>query len=135
MEIVGRITANANIKTVQERQLVEFTLAVNDRYRNGNGDTVDNANFFSCAYWIGTAIAPYLTKSTVVQLSGELRVKPWIGAQGDARASLNFHVNKIKFISKGERAAADTASDPKNAKPNPKRRRNPKKSEYDDLPF
>lgn len=59
MEITGRVTADAVVRTLSdERQVVNFAVAVNDTYEAKNGESVTQTEFFDCSYWIGTGIAP-----------------------------------------------------------------------------
>jgi single-strand DNA-binding protein len=119
MEIVGRLTANAEVKTVKgDRRVVNFSVAVNDRYRPKGGEAKELVIFFNCSYWVSDAIARHLAKSTLVQLTGRLSVNAWNDMKGEAKATLNFHVNEIKLLGKSgsngktqSEPVAETASD------------------------
>ncbi|MBN8877702.1 MAG: single-stranded DNA-binding protein [Sphingobacteriales bacterium] len=101
MEIVGRVTANATVNKVKsDRQVVNFSVAVNDRYKPKEGEPVERTTFFNCSYWISSGIAEYLTKGTLVQLNGCISVNAWKNMEGEAKASLNLHVNSIKLHGK-----------------------------------
>ena len=104
MEIIGRITADANVKTLKdERQVVNFNLAVNDGYKPRSSSEVKKlTTFFQCSYWINPAIAPHLTKGTLVELNGRLGISVYKDMQGEPKASLTFHVNNIKLHGKGQ---------------------------------
>jgi single-strand DNA-binding protein len=66
MEIVGRLTADAVVKTVQgDKKVVEFSLAVNDSFRSGN-ERREISTFFECSYWRNEGIAEYLTKGSLI---------------------------------------------------------------------
>ncbi len=53
MNIVGRLTRDARISTLDNgKQVVNFSVAVNERYRNKQGERVELTEFFECAYWI-----------------------------------------------------------------------------------
>lgn len=107
MEITGRLTGNAQVRTLQnDRQVVNFTVAVNDSYKPKDGERVTHTEFFDCSYWIGTGIAPYLTKGGIVELSGRLSTRAWINAEGEAKAGLNFHTSKITLHGKGSQGEA-----------------------------
>jgi single-strand DNA-binding protein len=85
MEITGRVTADAIVRTLSdERQVVNFSVAVNDSYKAKNGERVTQTEFFDCSYWLGTGIAPYLTKGSVVELAGRVGVRAWIDGEGQA---------------------------------------------------
>lgn len=105
MEITGRVTADAQVRSLSEgKQVVNFSVAVNDSYKAKNGERVTQTEFFDCSYWIGTGIAQYLTKGTVVELSGRVSARAWVDAQGQAKAGLNFHTSKITLHGGGRPA-------------------------------
>lgn len=106
MELTGRITADAKLSTVKDgRQVVNFSVAVNDSYKpKGSEVAVKVATFFNCSYWLNPSIAQYLTKGTLVEVYGRISVNAWTNAEGQAKASLNFHVNSIKLHGKSNAA-------------------------------
>ncbi|MFP9097728.1 single-stranded DNA-binding protein [Flavobacterium sp. RHBU_24] len=96
MDITGRLTADAQVRNVSEgKQVVNFSVAVNDSYKAKNGERVTQTEFFDCSYWIGTGIAQYLTKGSIVELTGRVSARAWVDNQGQAKAGLNFHTSKI----------------------------------------
>ena len=110
MELVGRLTANAKVSTVKDdRKVVNFSIAINDSYKPKGGELVTKiTTFVNCSYWINPAIAEHLTKSTLVELSGRIGVNAWTNAEGEAKASLTFHVNSIKLHGKGNAASKES---------------------------
>lgn len=102
MEIVGRLTADAKVNTLKDgRQVVNFSVAVNDSYKpKGNEQAVKVTNYFNCSYWVNPAIAEHLSKGTLVEIYGRIGVNAWTNADGEAKATLNFHVNNIKLHGK-----------------------------------
>lgn len=130
MEIVGRITKDAVVNQLKDdRKVVNFSIAVNDYYRPKNSaEGIKVTTYVNCAYWLSERIAERLTKGTLVEVNGRIHVNAYIGADGEAKASLNCHVNNIKIHSKGkqssnslEETAATTADN--------------KEEVTDDLPF
>ncbi len=101
MELVGRIVKDASIVTLKDnRKVVNFTLAVNDYYKQkGSEKGVQTTLFINCSYWISTAISERLTKGSIVELSGRLFLNAYTSHEGEAKASLNCHVNSIKVHS------------------------------------
>ncbi|MBY0482279.1 MAG: single-stranded DNA-binding protein [Chitinophagaceae bacterium] len=99
MEIIARLTADAVVKTVKdERQVVNFNVAINDSYKPKGSDQVTKVvTYLQCDYWVNPGIAQYLTKGTVVELYGRIGVNAYTNMQGEAKASLTFHVNNIKL--------------------------------------
>ncbi len=110
MNIIGRLTRDAKVYTTsKDKQVVNFSLAVNDSYRNKQGQRIEQTAYFDCTYWIGTGVAEHLTKGTLVELSGRVSAKAWTNANGEIRAGLNFHTSQIKFYGAGKKS--QTAQD------------------------
>jgi single-strand DNA-binding protein len=108
MEIQGRLTADAIIGTTKNnKQVVNFDVAVNDRYKNKAGELITQTEFFRCAFWLGTNVAKVLTKGTIVALSGRVFTNSWIDGNGEAKASLNFNTNNIKILGGGTKQATE----------------------------
>ena len=105
MNIIGRLTRDAEVRTLDgNRQVVNFSVAVNDNYKNKQGERIEQATFFDCSYWVTPNIATYLTKGTLVELLGRVSVRAWTDTDGKARAGLNFHTSQIKLHGGGRRA-------------------------------
>ena len=98
MELTGRLTADAKvIETKNKNKLVRFSVAVNDRYKTKGGESKEIVTFFNCAYWFSTGIADYLLKGGLVELSGRVSASAYKDGTGTAKASLEFHVDRIKL--------------------------------------
>jgi single-strand DNA-binding protein len=98
-QLFGRMTADAKVNQLKDdREVVNFTLAMNDWYKpKGGGELVKTTLFVNCAYWVSSKIAPYLKKGSLVEVSGRLSVSAYTDMQGTGRASLDCHVNFIKI--------------------------------------
>jgi single-strand DNA-binding protein len=104
MHIIGRLTADAKICTLKnERQVVNFSVAVNNNYKNKQSEKVKQTQYFDCAYWISMGVAKSLTKGTLVELSGRVSARAWVATNGEAQAALNFHVSQITFHDGGKK--------------------------------
>lgn len=99
MEIIARLTKDAEVKTLKdERQVVNFSVAINDSYKpKGASDVTKLTTYVDCAYWTNPGIVKFLTKGTLVELYGRISVNAYTNMQGEAKGSLRFHVNYIKL--------------------------------------
>ncbi|MBL7738465.1 MAG: single-stranded DNA-binding protein [Chitinophagaceae bacterium] len=99
MVIIGRLTKDAVVNHLKdERKVAHFTVAVNDFYKpKGQDQGVTVTNYYSCSYWINPLLAEKLKKGTLVELSGRVGINAYTNMQGEAKASLTFHVNDIKI--------------------------------------
>lgn len=102
--IVGRITRNAEIRqTLNNKQVVNFSVAINESYTTKQGERIEQATFYNCSYWINTKIAKFLTKGTLVELLGRISSNAWIDKNGEPKSGLNFHTSKIKLHGGGKK--------------------------------
>ena len=98
MTIVGRLAKNAVVNVLKdEREVVNFSIAVNDFYKPKNSDGVKQTTYYNCSYWITPKVAANLKKGTLVEVTGRIYVNAYVGADGTVKASLNCHVNIIKI--------------------------------------
>lgn len=111
MNITGRLTRDAEVRTTsQDKQVVNFSVAVNDSYRNKQGERVEQTTYFDCAYWITPNVARLLTKGTLVELIGRVSTRAWTSKDGEPRAGLNFHTSQIKLHGGSKRTETSQAT-------------------------
>ena len=98
MEITGRLTADAVVRTVSgDRKVTGFSIAINDTYRSG-GEQKKVTTFIDCSYWLNTGIAEYLKKGGWVELYGRIGVNAYLSGSGEAKGSLTFYTSEIKLL-------------------------------------
>ena len=99
MELTGRLTGDAEVrKTTDNRELVTFTVAVNDYYKTKGGESKELSEYFNCSYWLSAKVADSLLKSSIVTVTGRVYLNEYDGKDGKHYASLGFHANAIKII-------------------------------------
>jgi single-strand DNA-binding protein len=131
MEIIGRLTRDAVVaKANQERQVVNFSIAINDSYRTKNStEPVKIVTYIDCSYWLSTGVAQYLKKGTAVALFGRIGLNVYIGNDAKAHGSLTFHTSNIRiiaFVGVDTQKAGNAVST---------MMQNPSEKDPDDLPF
>ena len=136
MNIIGRLTRDAEVRNLSnEKQVVNFSIATNDNYRNKQGERIEQTTYFDCAYWISPKIADFLTKGTLVELSGRAYTSAWIGKDGEPHAGLNFHTSQIKVHGSGKSKENKSTESHKNDKKESSTSRFNDSDQDDDLPF
>lgn len=117
MNIVGRITKNAEINTLKgDKKVVNFSVAINESYKNKQGERVEQATYYNCSYWISPKVANILTKGTLVELTGRVSSNAWIGKDGEIKSGLNFHTSNIKLHGGSQKTETVVTNDPKQKK-------------------
>lgn len=78
-----------------------FSIAVNERVKNRDtGEWEDKANYFDCVL-LGaraSALAQYLTKGTMVAVTGKLEQNRWQSQDGTNRSTVRVVVNELVFM-------------------------------------
>ena len=103
--ISGNLTRDAEIKATNTGSAVlSFTVAVNDRRRDHNGEWRDFPNYVDCSLFgkRATAIEQYMTKGMKVAIEGKLRFSKW-ERDGETRSKLEVIVDEIEFMSRQEK--------------------------------
>lgn len=128
MEITGRIVKDASVFKVKEnREVVNFSIAVNDSYKpKGSTEVKKIVTYIDCSYWMGTGLAQWLKKGTLVQLFGRVGLNVYIGNDSQAHGALTFHTSDIKIL---------VFPQMENAKAVPVAKQNNLSEQPDDLPF
>lgn len=133
MLFTGRITANAEVRTIKgDKQVTNFTVALNQRYKTKAGDKKEKTAYVNCSYWVNPGLAVYLTKGAIVEISGWVEAQTWKQQDGTVRADLICSVDNVKLFG----AAGVKPNDaPKDKKAGKKEAVAAGGEDDDDLPF
>jgi single-strand DNA-binding protein len=137
MLFTGRVTGDAEVREVKNgKKVTNFTVALNKRWKDKEGETHEKTAFVDCAYWINSGVADYLTKGTIVEITGWMEARAWVSGNGDAKANLTCTVENIKLFG-NTTAKAEPKERVAKEQPNraPKPPVVPAGMEEDDLPF
>ena len=132
LTIIGNLTRDPESRNVQDRTVCNFTVAVNRRQRDPNGQ--QTADFFHIAAWekLGENCQKFLTKGKKVCVVGSVGVRTFQGQDGSTKASLEVAARDVEFLSSsgdgGQSAPAPAQGD---VQPNLK----PVQVETEELPF
>lgn len=98
--IIGNLTRDPETRTTPAGQNVcNFTVAVNRRQKNANGQ--QEADFFRVAAWnqLGQNCQQYLAKGRKVAVVGPVSVHTYQGSDGQTRAQLSVMAQDVEFLS------------------------------------
>lgn len=99
MEIIGRLTADSTVKKIGDnKQVVNFSIAMNDTYKPKDGEKREITAYVDCAFWRDAKRAQWLKKGAMVQLTGRIGLNAYLDREGNAVARLTFHVNDINIL-------------------------------------
>ena len=104
MQVIGRLGKDCTVNTVNGKNVINFTVAHSEKYRDSQGNNQEKTTWVDCAYWTDrTALAPYLQKGTQVFVEGSPEVRSFTRNDGTAGASLSLRVREVQLLgSKGD---------------------------------
>ena len=139
MQIIGNLGKDCIVNTVNGKNVINFTVAHTEKYKDSQGNQQEKTTWVDCGYWTDrTAIAQYLTKGKQVYVEGKPDVRAYQKNDGTAGASLSMIVREVQLLGgRGDSGGApaysgNTAASSSNANvPSPSDVTEP----IDDLPF
>jgi single-strand DNA-binding protein len=112
-QIIGNLTRDPELRTTTGGQsVVNFGLATNRRYKDKNGQMVDQAEFHNVVAWAKLAdiISQYLAKGRRVYIEGRLQTREWEAQDGSKRRTTEIVADNMIMLDKAGGAAPMNAS-------------------------
>lgn len=100
--ISGNLTRDIEVRNTQSGAAIgRFSVAVNDRVKDAQGNWTDRPNYIDCTLWGPRAekLEPYLTKGTKVAIEGKLRWSSW-EKDGQKRSKIEIMVDDVELMSR-----------------------------------
>jgi single-strand DNA-binding protein len=115
---LGNLAADPDLKTLSgDKRVVNFTVAVNRRFKRGT-DTAKETAFLPCEAWDSGAdlISKHFKKGDPIIVHASVKQDEWEDkASGQKRSRLKFRVNQFEFVpgkpGAGKRADEAPAAD------------------------
>ena len=99
MQVIGNLGKDCTVNTVNGKNVINFTVAHTEKYRDSQGNNQEKTTWVDCAYWTDrTAISPYLQKGTQVFVEGTPEVRSFTRNDGTAGASLSLRVREVQLL-------------------------------------
>jgi single-strand DNA-binding protein len=104
--IVGRAGNDPSLKYTQSGVAVtDFSLAVNRKWTDSNGERKEQVTWYRVTCWRKTAeiVAQYVKKGRqVMVVASQIEANAYAGNDGEPRASLDVTADQVIFLSGGE---------------------------------
>jgi single-strand DNA-binding protein len=99
--IAGNLTRDPEVTYLPSgTPLADLGLAINDNYKNRDGQLVERTCFVNVAVWgkQGELCREYLSKGSPVLIEGRLRYEEWESKQGEKRNRLSVTAERVQFL-------------------------------------
>lgn len=98
--LLGRLTKDVELKLIGDRPLAEFSLAVNRKYKNAQGER--ETDFFNCKLWGKTAetLQQHTMKGQQLLVSGRVENRTFTNQEGQNVKFTEVIVEEFDFVEK-----------------------------------
>jgi len=99
LQIIGNLGKDCIVKEVNGKNVINFSVAHTERYKDSQGNQKDRTTWVECAYWTDrTAVAQYLTKGRTVYAEGSPEADAYMNKEGQASATLRMRVQNVQLL-------------------------------------
>jgi single-strand DNA-binding protein len=113
LQIVGNLGKDCIVKEVNGKNVINFSVAHTERYKDSQGNQKERTTWVECAYWTDkTAVAQYLTKGKTIYAEGSPEADAYMNKDNQAAATLRMRVQSVQLLGGmgGENSTQNTAS-------------------------
>lgn len=99
---MGNLTRDPESRTAGSNQVVGFSLAINRKYKDRNGQQGEEVLFIECESWgqPGAIIMQYCKKGSKLYIEGRLKMEQWTDKNsGEKRSRIKVSVDQFQFLS------------------------------------
>ena len=102
LQIVGNLGKDCIVKEVNGKNVINFSVAHTERFKDAQGNQKERTTWVECAYWTDrTAVAQYLTKGKMVYAEGSPEAEAYTNKEGQAAATLRMRVQSVQLLGGG----------------------------------
>lgn len=99
LQVIGNLGKDCVLNNVNGKNVINFSVAHTERFKDAQGQQRDKTIWVECAYWTErTGIAPYLKKGTQVYVEGQPEVRTYQTQDGKQGASLTVRVASVQLL-------------------------------------
>lgn len=139
MQVIGNLGKDCVVNTVNGKNVINFTVAHTEKYKDSQGNQQEKTTWVDCAYWTDrTAVSQYLTKGKQVYVEGQPEARSFQRNDGTPGSSLSLRVREVQLLGgRGDggggsgQSGSSSASSSNSNVPSPSDITEP----VDDLPF
>ena len=111
MQVIGRLGKDCVVNAVNGKNVMNFTVAHSEKFKDSQGNLQEKTIWVDCAYWSdSTAVAQYLTKGTQVYVEGQPEARSFQRNDGTPGSSLSLRVREVQLLGyKSDSSNSNTA--------------------------
>lgn len=109
VQLAGRLGMDPEVRTTANgMKMAKLSLAVNESYKNQQGDWVKQTQWFNIVAWgkMAQSIADNCSKGSEVLIEGRLLTREYTDKTGAKKRSMEIHAQNIVRVEKDEMETA-----------------------------
>jgi single-strand DNA-binding protein len=114
--LAGHLTRDPQLRSVgNEKTVASFGLAINRRFKAGDGETKEEVTFVDVECWGRTAevVGQYCAKGAPLYIEGRLKLDTWEDKDGTKRSKLKVVADTVQLMgNKNDTATRGSAANP-----------------------
>lgn len=138
MQVIGHLGQDATVNQVSGKNVINFSVAHSEKYKNAQNVQMEKTTWVSCSYWTDkTGVAQYLRKGTQVYVEGQPDVKMYENRNREQQANIVCRVFSIQLLGSNQKEGTVTreTNPPITEEPGYKPMNTGDYKDDDDLPF
>lgn len=142
--LIGNVGKDPEIRHLESGAVVAtFTLATTERYKDRNGDAMEQTEWHNIVAWSRQAelAENFIRKGSQLHIEGRIRSRRYTTSAGEERTAYEIMADNIQLLGKKEGQQPSGIKPIEKPAPRPERRQAPEPqpqlpmSDIDDLPF
>jgi single-strand DNA-binding protein len=99
LQVIGNLGRDATLNSPNGKNVINFSVAHSEKYKDAQGNQQDRTIWVECAYWTDrTNLQPYLIKGKTVYVEGTPSVESYTTADGRQGIKLKLTVKDVQFV-------------------------------------
>jgi single-strand DNA-binding protein len=99
LQIVGNLGKDCIVKEVNGKNVINFSVAHTERYKDAQGNQKERTTWVECAYWTDkTAVGQYLKRGQMVYAEGAPDADAYMNKENQAAATLRMRVSNLQLL-------------------------------------
>lgn len=111
IQLIGHLGKNAVLHDVNGKQVLNFSVAHNERFKNAQGVTQERTIWAECALWAPNAVGAYLLQGTYVFVEGVPFLDLYTSQSGAPACALKVRVTNVQLLSHGPKPEGKTSGE------------------------
>lgn len=103
IQAIGNLGNNAVVNSFDKNKAINFSIAVNERFKNEKGEYDTRTTWLSCTYWRfegqSAEISEYLKSGTKVYVEGIPHLNTYTNQNGEKVSQMAIRVQAVELLS------------------------------------